>query len=1191
MDHRHITYSPGDYLFNLAAKVVVYVTDPAKPALDPELRSRSHVLAGFHDAVLARASSAYQKDWVQPVLEEMHRLPALQEPLAYLVDYVPSKWLLEQEVANLCAARKIHRRPFPQWPPDAGDGKPFSRCDPTTWQAPDTVHQWASEAGLNGLCLSGGGIRSATFNLGILQGLAAQRKLGQFDYLSSVSGGGYIHGWLAGWLRRESGRKQQTQDREAAAREALSQVQEEMSPIPAAASDSSGSAHRFAPPEIQWLRRFSNYLTPEKGLLTLDTWTAVAIWLRNTFLNQLVLIAALLCLLLLPWWMATMWHAGTDICPPPKAGSAPTPTHYTLAISGALDQLGQDGAPPSASAPVLAPSSAPAPPKPAARSADHAATLGSQSTFSLTMTNATHGAEELSSDKFKVDYCLVLSQEAGNHLIKQQDCLPEVPSEVGPALTRAGAGKPHPPSGPDNRHDLTLIFERISFSAFVLGAFSLGLLLWQEFGFTRRQDEEERQLDAEGQVVHDCQRPYIYRPHCRRDFGESGRTFAIVAALLCPSIPFCYALCCPGPGRREVIYAAIGLFSLALAVVVGGNAFCSPGKPRTLSHWLRKLSWKQLPAAALASLLGTAVFVLVAALIRTATVEHWGAHLMKCSVPAVELALGVPLLATLPFLTVSLVIGLAGHSFADWMRELLGRILAITFLASLGWLAFFSIALLSPGLFLDATMHGTTLKFSSIAAWIATTIASVISGKSPSTSGSASPSKGAASLLSTETLATVGPYVYILGLLVVLSSAVQLWVDVDNAPTRALIAIAVCAAITLVFGWRLDATAFSLFPFYRNRLTRCYLGASNRSREPNPLTGFDDHDTRGLQLRCLTAAQGYPGPFPIFNATLNLTTGTELAYQERKGASFFFTPLYSGYAVSWTEAKQGTQFNGFVPTETYGAPDGGLNIASAIAISGAAVSPNWGYHTKPATAFLLTMFNARLGCWLPNTRKQETTGRCDTKTKPGALNPPDGRVLLHELIGSTDDSRDFIYLTDGGHFDNMGLYELVRRRCYDIVICDAEEDEEYKFDGIGSTIRKCRIDFGVEIDLDLSKLRKVAATGFSSAHVVTGKIRYPEAKAGTTGSITYIKASLVTYKAAKGSNAAPSDLPDVPADVQSYYLQHGHFPHDSTLQQWFTESQFESYRRLGQSVAESVDLVGKGHPVRPRQGLYRVRWP
>jgi hypothetical protein len=173
-----------------------------------------------------------------------------------------------------------------------------------------------------------------------------------------------------------------------------------------------------------------------------------------------------------------------------------------------------------------------------------------------------------------------------------------------------------------------------------------------------------------------------------------------------------------------------------------------------------------------------------------------------------------------------------------------------------------------------------------------------------------------------------------------------------------------------------------------------------------------------------------------------------------------------------------------------------------------------------------------------------------------------------------------VYLTDGGHFDNMGLYELVRRRCYQIVICDAEGDGAYIYEGIGASIRKCRIDFGVEIDLDLSALSPNTESKLSPAHIARGTIRYPETPAGDQylGKVTYIKASLTGRKPKPPAHGAPPPapvsgcvtLPDVPGDVQNYKLQHSGFPHDPTADQWFTESQFESYRRLGERVIEGL---------------------
>ena len=121
----------------------------------------------------------------------------------------------------------------------------------------------------------------------MLQGLAALDKLGSFDYLSTVSGGGYIHQFLASWISRDN----------------LDKVQRLLQPLP------SKHAERTLWPEpLRWLRRYSNYLTPQVGLFTADTWVAFAIWLRNTFLNQIVLVAAILFVLVLPHWRID--HAG-----------------------------------------------------------------------------------------------------------------------------------------------------------------------------------------------------------------------------------------------------------------------------------------------------------------------------------------------------------------------------------------------------------------------------------------------------------------------------------------------------------------------------------------------------------------------------------------------------------------------------------------------------------------------------------------------------------------------------------------------------------------------------------------------------------------------------------------------------------------------------------------------------------------
>jgi hypothetical protein len=185
-------------------------------------------------------------------------------------------------------------------------------------------------------------------------------------------------------------------------------------------------------------------------------------------------------------------------------------------------------------------------------------------------------------------------------------------------------------------------------------------------------------------------------------------------------------------------------------------------------------------------------------------------------------------------------------------------------------------------------------------------------------------------------------------------------------------------------------------------------------------------------------------------------------------------------------------------------------------------------------------------------------------------------ALLHlflELFGAVGDDAAYVNLSDGGHFENMGLYELVRRRCKFIIVSDAEADSDMTFGGMGMAITKCRADFGAEIDLDLRPLRKDPETGYSKAHCVVGTIQYPppwaavrgEAPLRTacdcledidqdpfTGVIVYMKSSLVG---------------DEPADLLAYQLKSPAFPQDSTANQWFTESMFEAYRRLGHHVA------------------------
>jgi hypothetical protein len=164
--------------------------------------------------------------------------------------------------------------------------------------------------------------------------------------------------------------------------------------------------------------------------------------------------------------------------------------------------------------------------------------------------------------------------------------------------------------------------------------------------------------------------------------------------------------------------------------------------------------------------------------------------------------------------------------------------------------------------------------------------------------------------------------------------------------------------------------------------------------------------------------------------------------------------------------------------------------------------------------------------------------------------------LLCELFASTTDKSKYIYVSDGGHFENLAIYELVRRRCKYIIACDADADRGMKFGDLGNAIRKCRSDFGVEITIDPTPLKLPMGSGlFAQAHAVIGEIHYPETSGEGPGKILYIK---------------PTITKDVPRDVLSYRDTHASFPDQSTADQWFDESQFESYRRLGLYSIENI---------------------
>jgi hypothetical protein len=338
--------------------------------------------------------------------------------------------------------------------------------------------------------------------------------------------------------------------------------------------------------------------------------------------------------------------------------------------------------------------------------------------------------------------------------------------------------------------------------------------------------------------------------------------------------------------------------------------------------------------------------------------------------------------------------------------------------------------------------------------------------------------------------------------------------------------------------------------FYENRLVRCFLGASAaKKRQPDSFTGFDPQDDIPLSdLRCERLG-GTVAPYPILNATVTVTVGAELATQERKAIPWFFTPRYSGFPAETSSSVEtagsgaGKQ-HGAAFVDTSKILGGGVRLGTATAVSGAALNPSDGYHFAPQTAFLMTLFNVRLGWWVGNPQVQTTY--CRTGPRFALF------CLIRELFGFVSDRTAYLNLSDGGNFENLGLYELVRHRCRYIIAVDGEQDPNYVFEALGGAVRKCREDFGIEIEIDPHPL--APEQGLSSAHCVIGRINYLET-GSQPGWLLYVKASMTG---------------DEPADVEQYRRQHPDFPQQATAQQFFLESQFESYRRLGLHIARTA---------------------
>jgi hypothetical protein len=828
----------------------------------------------------------------------------------------------------------------------------------------------AQQMRLTGLAFSGGGIRSATFNLGVLQKLAERGILEHIDYLSTVSGGGYIGSWLTSWIKRSG---------------SVSKV--------TARLNSKKSADPMADEvrPIRWLRMYSNYLSPDSSIMSTDAWTMGITWLRNTLINQIILLLLLCTALSLMGNVFQLWTFTAN-----QNGLYQSETGLVISLS------------------VL-----------------------------IAIGAALAGAGMRTFDK-------------------------EYPKEI---LTRYG------------RH--------WSFSHALAGwAFLAAFLVSAWFVNT------------------------IVKKH---DFKDDISVF---------------------------VFPGIILFVSLIMIAFFGNYRQNVRIRNTTEFWIAIVISSLVATAAAAYLL-----VGIWHIFQNILEPHYKRDCYICppsgflgviekvaSLQLLTFIVGIPLVLEAICWTVIIRMYIMGIMFPDERREWWGRMGAIIHRFILLWIVVTTCVFVLPEMPRLLAGYSIIPLFGGWAAIVGVGVRLAFS------STSSAENKDKSGLNVKEIFIRAAPYLFMIGFLLLGSYTLDFFHDLKFFKTESIWHTIAIGVVTILLSWRAGVNEFSLHYFYRNRLVRAYLGATRRRTERaktvNPFTGFDSGDD--IKLDHLTAKNDYYGPFPLINTALNATVVSELDRQDRKAESFVFSPLYCGYDFSATRSasfnKNGVFNYGYRPTGQYA---GGPSLGTAMAISGAAVNPSMGYHSSAATAFLLTIFNVRLGWWIGNPRL-ETWIRAEPRL--GLM------YTLKDLVGKSTADSDYVCLSDGGHFDNMGLYELVRRRCSLIMLSDAEEDVESLCEGLANSVRRCRIDFGVEIDIDVSRITdKDPATKLSETHVVKGKIHYPGIS-GFTGTLIYIKTALTESTS---------------VDIREYKLKNPLFPQQSTGDQFFDEEQFESYRKLG----------------------------
>lgn len=327
------------------------------------------------------------------------------------------------------------------------------------------------------------------------------------------------------------------------------------------------------------------------------------------------------------------------------------------------------------------------------------------------------------------------------------------------------------------------------------------------------------------------------------------------------------------------------------------------------------------------------------------------------------------------------------------------------------------------------------------------------------------------------------------------------------------------------------------------------------------------------------AKSKYRAPYHILNANVILVASNQPKYYQRGGDSFILSPLFCGSMAT-----------GWIATERHSVrllqSGSNFQLATAMAISGAAANPNTAGGEDAVTrrwsiSFLMTLLNIRLGSWQPNPARRRIAVKQETTPPPSFLEPG-----VYSLIrGYFDERRPYVELSDGGHFDNTGLYELFRRRVGDIVLADASCDPDYSLDDLARALALAHVDFGVTVTFQQVRARDSAKVwrqlgimpGQPGAYRGKG---YPFISDGVRAKLLQdgFATATITYPARPGEPVKqgslvylkPALVADAPVELLSYALNNADFPHQATSDQFFSERRFESYRRLGDVIGQRM---------------------